>query len=173
MDAEFVNCTFATNMMYTFREEGDCSVTNNVLFVNCLFNGNFNRYVQTDFGICHSSSSKRHPEWLEHYIFTNTYYGAFATGGDSDVSASQFETITNAPNTLARCVDPKFAKDKYPDTPYWSLMYNSPLVGAGDPLDFAADDIDLAGRLRVRDGKIDVGCYQCWLWAPGLIIKIL
>ena len=170
MDAEFVNCTFATNKMYTFRYEGNCSATNGVRFVNCLFNGNFNNYTSTDFGTCYSTSSSPHPEWLESYSFVNAYYGKFTAG--SGVTADQFANITNAPNTLALCADPKFAKDGYSAAPYWSLMYNSPLVGKGDTLDFSAGDFDLAGRPRLRDGRIDIGCYECWLNPPGFMLLV-
>ena len=65
------------------------------------------------------------------------------------------------------CVDPKFVKGSRPDAPYWSLLPKSPLIGKGDASIWTAGDVDLAGKLRLKDGKVDPGCYQCWLREPG------
>ena len=39
-------------------------------------------------------------------------------------------------------------------------------------IDFTAEDLDLAGRPRVREGKVDVGCYECWLNSKGMFMSI-
>ena len=61
---------------------------------------------------------------------------------------------------------------KNPSEPYWALSYASPLLGKGNVLGFTDADFDLAGRVRVRDGRIDIGCYQCWLNPPGMAIIV-
>ena len=33
----------------------------------------------------------------------------------------------------------------------------------GDASVFTASDMDFAGNLRLRNGKLDPGCFQCWL----------
>lgn len=36
--------------------------------------------------------------------------------------------------------------------------------GSGEVLDWMDENAkDLAGNARLRDGKVDMGCYQCWL----------
>ena len=57
---------------------------------------------------------------------------------------------------------------KDPD-PY-SLRRSSPLRGWGLVLDWMEDGTDLAGNPRLRDGKADIGCYQCWLEPTGMAI---
>jgi hypothetical protein len=34
------------------------------------------------------------------------------------------------------------------------------------------DGTDLVGNPRLRDGKVDVGCYQCWLNPVGAVFSI-
>jgi hypothetical protein len=48
----------------------------------------------------------------------------------------------------------------------------SPLVGAGLVCDWMAGAVDLAGNPRLRDGKVDIGAYQCWLDLAGLFLRI-
>ena len=58
------------------------------------------------------------------------------------------------------------------DHPY-STKARSRLCSAGRILDWMTDETtDLAGNPRVRDGKVDVGCYQCWLEPVGMSIKV-
>jgi hypothetical protein len=73
---------------------------------------------------------------------------------------------------LMQCVDPKFVNPTFGSDADWSLSLKSPLIGKGDPLDFSASDLDLAGKARLKDGKIDIGCYQCWLNPPGMVIFV-
>jgi hypothetical protein len=53
------------------------------------------------------------------------------------------------------------------DHPY-SLKRKSVLRGKGLLLDWMEDEPDYAGNPRLRDGKVDIGCYQCWLDPVGL-----
>ena len=39
-----------------------------------------------------------------------------------------------------------------------------------DGSSFTATDRDLAGNLRLRDGRLDPGCFQCWLIAKGTCV---
>ena len=47
----------------------------------------------------------------------------------------------------------------------------SPCADAGTASGWTADDVDLAGRPRLRDGKIDMGCYQI-VPLPGLMLML-
>ena len=171
LDAEFVNCTFVTNMMNTYDLIATITTTNSVKFVNCLFNGNRSADRDSDFIAVERGAKAL---WSE-FVFTNTYYGKFA-GKSGLLTSSEFATKTNAPNSLMLCENPKFAgrnasvRRRYPAEPYWALAHNSPLLGKGSALEWPEGATDLAGRLRVKDGKVDIGCYQCWLMPPGFMI---
>ena len=170
MDADFVNCTFATNRMYTYRTGANCTVTNGVRFANCLFNGNYTPYISSDFSLVRLNNDSPHPEWMTNSTtFSSCFYGKFTAG--SDLTAECFASMTNAPNTLAFCADPKFVKNSTPAAPYWSLSVRSPIRGRGDASIWTAEDVDLAGKLRIRDGGVDPGCYECWLHIPGMSIS--
>jgi len=73
--------------------------------------------------------------------------------------------------------DPKFRLGKDPAHPY-SLRLSSPLVGRGAVADWMTDAYDLRGTaddgkyLRLRDGAVDIGCYQCWLDPVGMTFTI-
>jgi hypothetical protein len=38
-------------------------------------------------------------------------------------------------------------------------------------LDWMEDGVDYIGNSRLRDGKVDVGCYQCWLDPIGTVLS--
>ena len=52
------------------------------------------------------------------------------------------------------------------------MKQKSPLVGKGLVLDWMADATDFAGNPRLRDGKVDIGCYQCWLDPVGIVFSL-
>ena len=65
--------------------------------------------------------------------------------------------------------DPKFVgKGELP----YELRRASPLRTSGQVLDWMADATDLAGNPRLRDGAVDIGCYQCWLDPVGAVFSI-
>jgi len=170
-DGEFVNCTFVENQANIFAGYTTAARTNGLLFANCLFNGNSNGYYKTDFEMY--LHSKEATNGFEYVTFQNVYVGKLDVRG---VPKDDFTAKTNAPGTMSVCVDPKFAgRDsktmvRYPFEPYWALSLKSPLLGKGGVADWMADATDLAGRPRLRDGKVDVGCYECWLNPPGFTI---
>ena len=53
-----------------------------------------------------------------------------------------------------------------------ALTAGSPLRGKGADVGFTAEDLDLAGRPRLRDGKLDLGCYECWLNPGGMFMSV-
>ncbi|MDO5320109.1 MAG: hypothetical protein Q4G65_15900, partial [bacterium] len=66
-------------------------------------------------------------------------------------------------------VDPKFAADKAATlgVESYSLRWGSPARGKGDASLLIGIDRDLVGNDRLRDGKLDLGCYACWLDPTG------
>ena len=57
----------------------------------------------------------------------------------------------------------------------YSLKYKSPVRGLGELLGWTEEDVDVRGNTdypRIRDGKVDLGCYQCWLDPLGTTLRI-
>ncbi|MBO6120559.1 MAG: right-handed parallel beta-helix repeat-containing protein [Kiritimatiellae bacterium] len=169
-DAEFVNCTFATNsgLTYIAGNIRDSAPRNDVEFRNCIYNSNVRSGVASDISIGNDNNSLAC--WTDHVTFDSSYYGKFTASGK--LTAEVFAAKTNGVDTLSLCVDPKFVKDSRPDAPYWSLLPKSPLIGKGDASIWTAEDVDLVGKLRLKDGKVDPGCYQCWINPPGMAIFV-
>ena len=73
--------------------------------------------------------------------------------------------------------DPGFMLAGDSDHPF-SLKRTSALRGRGRPLDWMNDAYDLRGDAddgkyrRLRDGAVDIGCYQCWIDPVSLRITI-
>lgn len=169
-DAEFVNCTFANNDALTYRSLYGGDSTNDLKFVNCLFNSNTNGSgKETDISMMNGSTATLNC-WISKVSFDHCFYGKFEAYGN--LTAESFAAKTNGVDTLSLCVDPKFVKDSRPDAPYWSLLPKSPIIGKGDASIWTAGDVDLAGKLRLKDGRVDPGCYQCWLREPGMTIFV-
>ncbi|MBQ3806575.1 MAG: hypothetical protein II840_01315 [Kiritimatiellae bacterium] len=166
-DAEFVNCTFATNSAQTYYSQGSSDACGDLKFVNCLFNSNVRSGVASDISIGNDNNSLAC--WTDHVTFDSSYYGKFTASGK--LTAEVFAAKTGE-NKLEQCANPKFVKDSRPDAPYWSLSPSSSLIGKGDASIWTALDVDLAGKLRLKDGKVDPGCYQCWINPPGMAIFV-
>ncbi len=74
---------------------------------------------------------------------------------------------------------PLFMYERKPGSEYpFSIWYNSPLCGRGNVEEWMSSAYDIRGDaddgkyLRLRDGKCDIGCYQCWEKIPGIIISL-
>lgn len=182
MDAEFVNCTIVSNVMYTYTPQNNCSATNGILFANCVFYGNKTYYRWTDLDVCTSylptdaNAAQRMGEYVK---FSKTYMGNVNPSiGGKQFTVDEVYAFTNAPGTLAVCENPRFlwqdekASERYPAEPLWSLSLRSPILGRGGVADWMSDATDLAGRPRLNNGKVDPGCYQCWLTPPGLMMIV-
>ena len=167
-DAEFVNCTFASNKADTYRRHDRTMTVNDIKFVNCIFYSNKKADgTETDFSMQNEESTLG--SWNSNVSFEHCFYGKFtATVG---LNLSTFSAKTGE-NLLELCETPNFVKDSRPEAPYWSLSLRSPLIGKGDASIWTAEDVDLAGKLRLKDGLVDPGCYQCWLRPFGLAVII-
>ena len=69
--------------------------------------------------------------------------------------------------------------ERKPGSEYpFSIWHTSPLCGRGKVEDWMSSAYDIRGEaddgkyLRLRDGKCDIGCYQCWEKIPGIIISL-
>ena len=146
------NCTLADNTYYLLARHFDA--TNKTLaIVNSVLTGNKDR-SRGDFVTMES-----------HYVvLSNCVYG---TVGDYTPKA---EGYTNYGCTSIKERAAFKFTEKEPD-PY-SLKRSSPLRGWGLVLDWMTDATDLAGNPRLRDGAVDIGCYQCWLDPIGTMFSI-
>jgi hypothetical protein len=72
-------------------------------------------------------------------------------------------------------VNPKFVGEEKAELlnvdPY-SLRWASPVIGKGDARCFYGDSADLAGNSRLRDGILDLGCFQCYMPLVGTAILV-
>ena len=166
MDAEFVGCTFVENISPTYGISSKAiNATNGLKFADCIFWGNSNLWYVTDFD-SYKDGDNYNPYWDKVSIENSSY---------KTLSVQHIPEFV-CPETFFQCQDPKFVglnpkvAARYPDEPYWALSYNSPLLGRGDASIFSAEDVDLAWRPRLNEGKVDLGCYQCWLVPPGMMM---
>ena len=93
---------------------------------------------------------------------SNCTYGRIgcSPGVNKDIKSTDLggnRTIAAGDLKMAGDKAAQLGVDKY------SLLLNSPVLGMGDASLFTATDQDLAGNLRLRDGRLDPGCFQCWL----------
>lgn len=150
--SEFVNCTFADNFMRDNRGmfwSYDGLKLIPIKCVNCLFSGNTNALgVAKD--ICGANLSSGLVS------LQNCAYGA------ADPSFAESWTDVGASCLVVE--DAKFVPGDY------QLQYRSPARGRGLMLNWTEFDFDLAGNKRIRDGKVDLGCYQCWINPRGLCL---
>ena len=149
---DLVNCTIADNeLSATFYY-----TTNGIpgVIENCIFVGNKT-----------SSGTARNLAYAA--SATNLWISNCLIGSGRATSAPVFEvnTITND--------NAKFVKDGSRDA--YALKRSSPAVGKGVLQDWMTDALDVRqdpAFPRLRDGAVDIGCYQCWLDPVGLWFSI-
>ena len=150
--SEFVNCTFVANKGRFFWN------TNIVNFVNCAFFNNTN-----ESGVATAVSFSEAKVNNGAITFDHCAFGPLVDAAKPLVGTDLYE-IAN----------PRFCAGRkgYESEPYYALLPSSPLRGKGRDVGFSAGDMDLAGHLRLRDGKLDLGCYECWLNPKGMILNV-
>lgn len=160
--SHLVNCTIVSNSYpYTFKYFKLAATKAEV--VNCVFWGNtaYDRVTARDISMGDMVTT-------DGLRFSHCAYGAsnMASLGDYvDENLYQF-------GVGGFGLSPKFVLDGDADNPY-ALKTSSPLRGRGKVLDWMATAHDIRGDgfARLRDGNVDIGCYQCWLTLPGFCIS--
>lgn len=155
LPASFVNCTFADNTLHSSYGfvKNDSAGEHQIQFKNCIFSNN----RKANGTLADISGYKA----TNSVVYANCLYGAddgtmpWVDGGNNLV-----------------CADAKFVGEKAEKlgAPAYSLRASSPARGRGDASVFGADAHDLAENPRLRDGKLDLGCYQCWLDPVGFLL---
>lgn len=160
----------------------DCVVSNNATVVNCTFADN---KLHSTYGFVKNDNAGEHPLRFKNCIFSNNRK---ANGTLADISGYRATNCVVYANCLYGAddgtmpwvdggsnlmnADVRFVGEKGEtlEAPAYSLRTSSPARGKGDASVFGEDAHDLAGNPRKRDGKLDLGCYQCWLNPIGFIL---
>ena len=148
------NCTFADNI-YPYLARSFNTASRDMHFVNTAIVRNFNPSLRNsdvrgyeascmDFANCLLGCRDFTP--AEGYGFLDTL----------ELGEDGYKAV--------RFVD----QGEHPYAP----KYSSPLRAHGKPLDWMDDATDLAGNPRLRDGNVDIGCYQCWLDPVGTMLLL-
>lgn len=162
--ALFTHCTFADNTLHNnggFFSGHSGKRPHPVTFEGCILSGNKKKNgTEADIsGYYVSTASQTH--------YRNCLYGA-----DDGTFKGEDGLAWVDDGGLVSGTDPRFVAGakKYPDAPYYALRPGSSVRGKGDATIFSDEDVDLAGNPRKRDGKLDLGCYQCWLDPIGAVL---
>ena len=149
-----VNCTIVSNS-YTFAES--CTTANMLDIKNCFFYGN--KIGGATIDIDGSTSS-----------FVASIKNCILSVADTGY-IPDYDMSDNL-NIYGTTFNPGFVGAADPVNPF-ALSRRSPAVAkAGLVEDWMATTTDIRGEgfPRLRDGKVNIGCYQCWEFIPGLRI---
>lgn len=176
----FTNCLFYDNIASSsiiIASGGNVEMP----IVNCTFAGNRTAYTLVGFDMTH-------PCYVANCIFAdNTLYDgttrcAFRyTNGDSIVlenclvdTSSQADVEALAVHTDTIVSDAVRFDSSNASDPY-SIKATSRARGRGQVMDWMESATDIRrdpAFPRLRDGGVDIGCYQCWLPIPGLAVIV-
>ena len=149
-----VNCTFVDNCVTYY---GSDFTSNGLTIANCIFAGN-KKVDGSALSTYFEGRAANHTNvTLNCCAFDKPIYSAAAN------KAPAFQS------NIYQFSDMKF-DSKNAEHPY-SLRWGSPARGLGELLGWTDGDLDIrkdAAYPRIRDGKVDLGCYQCWLDPIGL-----
>lgn len=147
----FSNCTMTDNQ-YMYVTSGFIAPTNTLTLINCILAGNRN---------ADGSATLNFNPSYGYVVLTNCVIGSFDNNVQLEYPMSNIITNNN----------PRFVDDGSRDS--YALKTSSPAVGKGLVQDWMADALDVrndARYPRLRDGLVDIGCYECWLDPVGTYI---
>ena len=165
--SDYVNCTFAENTFPRFffhaQENGIATP-----FKNCIWANNKTQY-NTLYDVGYDVKNDTSTPVDSGIRLSNCVYGVVGVAPGITRTATWTDL---GGNRIVSASDLKMAGDKAAQlgVDKYSLLLNSPVLGMGDASLFTATDRDLAGNLRLRDGRLDPGCFQCWLIATGTCV---
>jgi hypothetical protein len=172
VNSTVVNCSFRRVFACYAVAEKPMNV------LNCIFYGNRQYTTAADYqngtGIDCDLSIDAGNVNSSALHFSRTAYGASAISSFADFVEGEVYKI-GAADGVGTVVGTKpgfcgAAKD--PAHPY-ALRHSSVLRGRGAVQGWMADANDLRGEdyPRLRDGRVDLGCYQCWLQPVGMVVE--
>lgn len=171
ISTSLVNCTFVSNRydrLGTYFQNAEKPIH----FVNCVFYGNYRKDgTNCDISFYNAASSSRNePGAIDFdacaYAAASVPQGLekFVVGGGNlyQFGANGFGA------------DPRFCGERRDASHPYSLRRSSPLIGIGQLFDWMDEATDIRGDgfARKRDGKVDIGCYQCWLDPKGTVFSL-
>jgi len=165
--SDYVNCTFVDNkfpkFLFLAKENGVATP-----FKNCIWANNKTHY-NTLYDVGYDVSNDTSSPVDSGIRLSNCVYGV--VGIAPGISRQATWTDLGGNRTVS-ANDLKMAGDRAAQLGVhkYSLLLSSPVLGMGDASMFTAADTDFAGNLRLRDGKLDPGCFQCWLIAKGTCV---
>ena len=170
--AQIVNCTVVSNTVgqtfsYCRTPDSPWNVENSVFFGNVCHWG-AGDLVNYDHNITNG------------IFFTSCAYGIaggkFSSAGPSIWTKAGETNYKFGANGFP--AKPGFLYERDPDAEHpFSIWRTSPLRGRGAVEDWMNVAYDIRGEaddgkyMRLRDGKCDIGCYQCWEKIPGFAIS--
>ena len=168
-----MNCTVVSNTVRTVftdfsTEKKTATVVNSLFFGNGFDNKGV--WVDSDIG----GTSDCAPAYLS---FSHCAYGTsqISTFGPfiADVCYKFGESDGADKVTVLGAATPAFCLGHDAEHPY-ALKHRSAARGLGVKQDWmeTATDIRGEGFARLRDGKVDLGCYQCWLDPVGSLLLV-
>lgn len=150
-----VNCTFADNHVKYFSSE---ATANNLNIVNSIFSKNTDR------------DGTPHDEYFKAGADGCTNITILCSAFDKPVSTD----ANRGPAVQSKVYQfPSMNFDRGNESHPYSLKHSSPVRGLGELLGWTAGDVDIRNITsypRMREGKVDLGCYQCWLNPFGTTI---
>ena len=160
--ADIVNCTFADNVISNNGYTAYCDVYNSasgtMSFVNSLFSGNKHADgSDADLKLWKSTSGNCLLQ------FSNCLY---TSGLSNQDKADVWTNIQQGPAKFV-AGDPQF-----PDEPYYAILRHSNAQNAGVNAAWMSSATDLAGRARILEDTVDIGCYECDIVIRGLTIIV-
>lgn len=152
----FVNCTIVSNLLNGCTAGGSSQKT--TVFVNCLFYGN--RFTS---GTKDCDLGERVAEMMGGC--TNCIFAATASIPGTGNYNYYADRATFVPGFVGEAADPL--------NPY-ALKRSAYGVKKmhGLVADWMTDATDIRGEgfARLREGVVDIGCYQCWISVPGFAL---
>ena len=163
--SDYVNCTFAGNTFPRFllhqKEHGIVTP-----FKNCLFYSNRDRsgnLVDANYRV-HDTERGNLSNLDSGMSLSNCVFGALSSEIAGDTWRDLGGNKVIAPDKLLVA---GAARAAALGVHRYSLRPESPALGMGDARMFTATDLDYAGNLRLREGRLDPGCFECWLNITG------
>lgn len=162
--ASLVNCTIVGNQYASLTTGSSSDKVTDV--INCFFYGNrFSNTKLYDIGSSADAGVRR---------FTNCIFSHlddYTPPGSGNLN--YYNDATFNPGFVGAAKDPEHPYAIRRKSP--AFHENSAATGiTGDATIWSAADTDIRGEgfPRLRDGKVDIGCYQCWLNPLGIIFSV-
>lgn len=158
-NVSMVNCTVVSNSFYNFAS--GYANTGNMNVLNSLFFGNYK-----DFNNWSNATN----------CLRSISNSVFSASSIQYVPAAALEEGAGNLNYYGMAFNPRFVGGEVDAENPYALSLKSPCVKTyhGRVQDWmsTANDIRGEGFPRLRDGIVDIGCYQCWLRHPGFMLMI-